>query len=149
MLIFHNCYKYNPPEHDVVSMARKLEDVFKTKMARMPKDNPPKASKDPGAEPSPAAGLAPQKSSGPSAAALSRLQEADNEESEDNSSDWNKRLLQVGPGCSCKQNTGREQKVEERDMYKGEDCHDKLRLREGARGEGKVGRVHCNKARLT
>ena len=95
LLIFHNCYKYNPPEHDVVSMARKLEDVFKTKMARMPKDNPPKASKDPGAEPSPAAGLAPQKSSGPSAAALSRLQEADNEESEDNSSDWNKRLLQV------------------------------------------------------
>ena len=99
MLIFHNCYKYNPPEHDVVSMARKLEDVFKTKMARMPKDNPPKASKDPGAEPSPAAGLAPQRSSGPSAAALSRLQEADNEDSEDNSSDWNKRLLQVGAGC--------------------------------------------------
>ena len=96
LLIFHNCYKYNPPEHDVVSMARKLEDVFKTKMARMPKDNPPKASKDPGAEPSPAAGLAPQRSSGPSAAALSRLQEADNEDSEDNSSDWNKRLLQVG-----------------------------------------------------
>ena len=113
LLIFHNCYKYNPPEHDVVSMARKLEDVFKTKMARMPKDNPPKASKDPGAEPSPAAGLAPQRSSGPSAAALSRLQEADNEDSEDNSSDWNKRLLQVGaecrqgkPGvliCSCKE----------------------------------------------
>lgn len=24
-LIFTNCYKYNPPEHDVVSMARKLQ----------------------------------------------------------------------------------------------------------------------------
>lgn len=24
-LIFTNCYKYNPPEHDVVKMARKLQ----------------------------------------------------------------------------------------------------------------------------
>ena len=24
-LIFTNCYKYNPPEHDVVAMARKLQ----------------------------------------------------------------------------------------------------------------------------
>jgi hypothetical protein len=27
-LIFSNCYKYNPPDHDVVAMARKLQDVF-------------------------------------------------------------------------------------------------------------------------
>lgn len=27
-LIFTNCYKYNPPDHDVVAMARKLQDVF-------------------------------------------------------------------------------------------------------------------------
>lgn len=27
-LIFTNCYKYNPPDHDVVSMARKLQDIF-------------------------------------------------------------------------------------------------------------------------
>lgn len=27
-LIFTNCYKYNPPDHDVVTMARKLQDVF-------------------------------------------------------------------------------------------------------------------------
>lgn len=27
-LIFTNCYKYNPPNHDVVTMARKLQDVF-------------------------------------------------------------------------------------------------------------------------
>lgn len=26
-LIFTNCYKYNPPDHDVVKMARKLQDV--------------------------------------------------------------------------------------------------------------------------
>ena len=31
LLIFHNCYKYNPPEHDVVTMAKKLEEVFKEK----------------------------------------------------------------------------------------------------------------------
>ena len=24
-LIFTNCYKYNPPEHDVVKMSRKLQ----------------------------------------------------------------------------------------------------------------------------
>ena len=24
-LVFTNCYKYNPPEHDVVRMARKLQ----------------------------------------------------------------------------------------------------------------------------
>ncbi|XP_031333781.1 bromodomain-containing protein 3-like isoform X3 [Photinus pyralis] len=27
-LIFTNCYKYNPSDHDVVAMARKLQDVF-------------------------------------------------------------------------------------------------------------------------
>ena len=27
-LIFTNCYKYNPPDHDVVAMAKKLQDVF-------------------------------------------------------------------------------------------------------------------------
>lgn len=27
-LIFTNCYKYNPPDHDVVAMGKKLQDVF-------------------------------------------------------------------------------------------------------------------------
>lgn len=27
-LIFTNCYEYNPPDHDVVTMGRKLQDVF-------------------------------------------------------------------------------------------------------------------------
>ena len=37
MLIFANCYQYNSAEHDVVTMAKKLEDVFKAKMSRLPK----------------------------------------------------------------------------------------------------------------
>merc|ERR1719186_1245339 len=35
-LIFTNCFKYNPPEHDVVAMARKLQDVFEKRYARIP-----------------------------------------------------------------------------------------------------------------
>lgn len=27
-LMFSNCYKYNPPDHDVVAMARKLQVIF-------------------------------------------------------------------------------------------------------------------------
>ncbi|XP_072240785.1 bromodomain-containing protein 4-like isoform X1 [Leuresthes tenuis] len=37
-LMFSNCYKYNPPDHDVVSMARKLQDVFEMRFAKMPDD---------------------------------------------------------------------------------------------------------------
>lgn len=39
-LIFTNCYKYNPPDHDVVTMARKLQDVFEMKFAKIPDDPP-------------------------------------------------------------------------------------------------------------
>lgn len=35
-LIFTNCYKYNPPDHDVVTMARKLQDVFEVRYAKVP-----------------------------------------------------------------------------------------------------------------
>jgi len=35
-LIFTNCYKYNPPDRDVVAMARKLHDVFEMKFAKIP-----------------------------------------------------------------------------------------------------------------
>lgn len=34
-LIFTNCYKYNPPDHDVVAMARKLQDVFEMRYKDM------------------------------------------------------------------------------------------------------------------
>lgn len=35
-LIFTNCYKYNPADHDVVGMARKLQDVFEMRFAKIP-----------------------------------------------------------------------------------------------------------------
>lgn len=35
-LIFSNCYKYNPPDHDVVKMGRKLQDVFEMRFANIP-----------------------------------------------------------------------------------------------------------------
>ena len=31
-LIFTNCYKYNPPDHEVVQMAKKLQDFFDDKV---------------------------------------------------------------------------------------------------------------------
>lgn len=30
-LIFTNCYKYNPPDHDVVAMGKKLQEVFESR----------------------------------------------------------------------------------------------------------------------
>ncbi|XP_028909711.1 bromodomain-containing protein 2 isoform X3 [Ornithorhynchus anatinus] len=42
-LMFSNCYKYNPPDHDVVAMARKLQDVFEFRYAKMP-DEPPEGT---------------------------------------------------------------------------------------------------------
>ncbi|KAJ8264168.1 hypothetical protein GJAV_G00145980 [Gymnothorax javanicus] len=42
-LMFSNCYKYNPPDHDVVAMARKLQDLFEMRFAKMP-DEPEEAS---------------------------------------------------------------------------------------------------------
>merc|ERR1712179_185454 len=38
--IFTNCYKYNPPDHDFVAMARKLQDVFEMRYAKVPEDEP-------------------------------------------------------------------------------------------------------------
>lgn len=35
-LIFTNCYRYNAPDSDVVIMAKKLQDVFEMKYAKMP-----------------------------------------------------------------------------------------------------------------
>ena len=37
-LVFTNCYKYNPPDHEIVAMARKLQDVFEMKYAKIPED---------------------------------------------------------------------------------------------------------------
>ncbi|XP_068820524.1 bromodomain testis-specific protein [Capricornis sumatraensis] len=35
-LMFMNCYKYNPPDHEVVTMARMLQDVFEVHFAEIP-----------------------------------------------------------------------------------------------------------------
>ena len=80
LLIFKNCYQYNPPEHDVVGMARKLEEVFLERMAELPKDSPDAVS-----------------AQGPSPAGLARLQpEVDGESDQGaDTSEWNKRLMQV------------------------------------------------------
>ncbi|KFW83711.1 Bromodomain-containing protein 3 [Manacus vitellinus] len=45
-LMFSNCYKYNPPDHEVVAMARKLQDVFEMRFAKMP-DEPAEAPPPP------------------------------------------------------------------------------------------------------
>lgn len=37
-LIFKNCYKYNPPDHDVVMMGQKLQEVFESRFANIPDD---------------------------------------------------------------------------------------------------------------
>jgi len=45
-LIFTNCYRYNPPDSDVVKMAKKLQDVFELRFAKMPEDLPVSDSVD-------------------------------------------------------------------------------------------------------
>ncbi|XP_030646936.1 bromodomain testis-specific protein [Chanos chanos] len=37
-LMFSNCYKYNPPTHEVVAMARKLQDVFESRFSKLPEE---------------------------------------------------------------------------------------------------------------
>ncbi|XP_047442154.1 bromodomain testis-specific protein isoform X2 [Mugil cephalus] len=37
-LMFSNCYKYNPPSHEVVYMARKLQDVFEARYLKVPQE---------------------------------------------------------------------------------------------------------------
>ncbi|GAU95456.1 hypothetical protein RvY_07070-2 [Ramazzottius varieornatus] len=46
-LVFTNCYRYNPAEHDVVKMARQLQQVFESKFAQLPEEiyNAPVPSK--------------------------------------------------------------------------------------------------------
>ncbi|XP_052790647.1 bromodomain-containing protein 3-like isoform X2 [Mya arenaria] len=37
--IFTNCYKYNPADSDVVLMARKMQEVFEARFARLPEEH--------------------------------------------------------------------------------------------------------------
>lgn len=50
-LMFSNCYKYNPPDHEVVAMARKLQDVFEMRFAKMPDEPPEPPAPPPAAAP--------------------------------------------------------------------------------------------------
>lgn len=38
-MIASNCFKYNPPDHDVVAMAKKLIEVFTEKVKKMPPED--------------------------------------------------------------------------------------------------------------
>ncbi|XP_014024568.2 bromodomain testis-specific protein isoform X1 [Salmo salar] len=46
-LMFSNCYKYNPPTHEVVIMARKFQDVFEDRWLKLP-DEPVRRAGGPG-----------------------------------------------------------------------------------------------------
>ncbi|GBN22212.1 Bromodomain-containing protein 4A [Araneus ventricosus] len=39
-LIFTNCYKYNPPDHETILMAKKLQDSFEMRYFNMPDESP-------------------------------------------------------------------------------------------------------------
>lgn len=38
MTMFNNCYTFNPPHSEIVSMGRELEQLFLAKIADMPSD---------------------------------------------------------------------------------------------------------------
>lgn len=46
-LIVTNCYKYNPPDHDVVGMAKKLSEAFESRYAKMPDEPKPEPEETP------------------------------------------------------------------------------------------------------
>ncbi|XP_068265399.1 bromodomain-containing protein 2 isoform X3 [Nyctibius grandis] len=82
-LMFSNCYKYNPPDHDVVAMARKLQDVFEFSYAKMP-DEPQDAS--PPSVSAPLAGALSKSSSEESSSDEDEEDEDDEDDEEDESS---------------------------------------------------------------
>ncbi|XP_049901610.1 bromodomain-containing protein 4-like isoform X4 [Epinephelus moara] len=83
-LMFSNCYKYNPPDHDVVNMARKLQDVFEMRFAKMP-DEP----EEPAPVPTPSSALhpAPSTRQAPPPSAVSEDDSSSSSESESSGGD--------------------------------------------------------------
>ncbi|XP_034286766.1 bromodomain-containing protein 2 isoform X1 [Pantherophis guttatus] len=79
-LMFSNCYKYNPPDHDVVAMARKLQDVFEFSYAKMP-DEPLNVSPPSTSLPQP--GLLMKSSTDDSSSDEEEEEDDDNEEGDD------------------------------------------------------------------
>ncbi|KRX89497.1 Bromodomain-containing protein 2 [Trichinella pseudospiralis] len=43
-LIFSNCYRYNPPDHEVVKMAKTISEIFEQRFAQLPDDLSPSTS---------------------------------------------------------------------------------------------------------
>ncbi|KAF1622270.1 Bromodomain-containing protein 2, partial [Eudyptes chrysolophus] len=82
-LMFSNCYKYNPPDHDVVAMARKLQDGLEFSYAKMP-DEPQDAS--PPSVSAPLAGALSKSSSEESSSDEDEDDEDDEDDDEDESS---------------------------------------------------------------
>ncbi|KAG7460317.1 hypothetical protein MATL_G00219910 [Megalops atlanticus] len=82
-LMFFNCYKYNPPNHDVVAMARRLQDVFEMRFAKMP-DEPEEKT---GPAPSPALLPGPVKVQPPPTLASSSDSSSDSSSESDSSTD--------------------------------------------------------------
>uniref|UniRef100_A0A8C4WWE3 Bromodomain-containing protein 3 n=1 Tax=Eptatretus burgeri TaxID=7764 RepID=A0A8C4WWE3_EPTBU len=61
-LMFSNCYKYNPPDHEVVAMARKLQDMFEMRLSLMstePSEAAPAPAPPPASSPAPPVAPAP------------------------------------------------------------------------------------------
>ncbi|XP_036408348.1 bromodomain-containing protein 4 isoform X2 [Megalops cyprinoides] len=82
-LMFSNCYKYNPPDHDVVAMARRLQDVFEMRFAKMPDEPEEKTCP----APSPALLPAPVKVQPPPTLASSSDSSSDSSSESDSSTD--------------------------------------------------------------
>merc|ERR1719410_1596548 len=115
-MIFKNCYVYNPDTHDVVAMARKLEEVFEQRLKNVPSDDfePPPTAATPGA-PREVGGRMPPEAVTPIAPPPSRAQpppqrelrphptqpiKVDDSDSDSDTiardkNDWYQRLLQV------------------------------------------------------
>ncbi|KAM3925151.1 bromodomain-containing protein 4 isoform 2-T2 [Leptodactylus fuscus] len=92
-LMFSNCYKYNPPDHEVVAMARKLQDVFEMRFAKMP-DEPEEA---PAPAPSPSPGPPAPSIKGPShiSSDSSSDSSTDSESSSDSEEERAQRLAEL------------------------------------------------------
>lgn len=108
-LIFTNCYKYNPPDHEVVAMARKLQDVFEMRYAKMPDEPPP-------SEPQPVSQADRVDSESSSSSRSSSSASSSSSESEDTDEERERKLQQlqeqvrkgsggVGGGCLCMMRT--------------------------------------------
>ncbi|XP_055522078.1 bromodomain-containing protein 2-like isoform X1 [Leucoraja erinacea] len=90
-LMFSNCYKYNPPDHDVVAMARKLQDVFEFRFAKMP-DEPLEFASPPAPTSLPPAA---SKSSSDSSSNSSSGSSSDTETSDDSEEERANRLAEL------------------------------------------------------